>query len=129
MKQVRIATPRGGGSGRCSCPCTCVEVGDITVNDVSTTMKWNIVFSVEQAFPQASGKIVLPAGTYEVEYDFGVSKWIADIGDFLKAYLHVGTDVTVYSTLDGDLSMEYPASVDHDPTVELCVTGTISDAP
>jgi hypothetical protein len=72
---------------------------------------------------------VLPAGTYIVEYDFSVNKWVLDIGDYLRAYLHVGTDVTEFSTLDGDLQMEYPESEDEDPTVTLCVEGTVSNPP
>lgn len=115
-----------GGSGGCTC--TCIDNGDILVNGIETTSKWSVPFTVAQEFEQANGKIVLPAATYVVTWDAGLSKWILDIGANLISFYNDGTSATTATTMDGELTIEWTA-VGTKPILKLCVTGTVPTKP
>lgn len=116
-----LASP-AGSSGAGFCPCNCLETGDITANGVETTSKWSITLGAER-FVQDNGVIILPAGTYIVEWDVTSETWILDISDFLVAEYNDGSDATGDTTMDGTLTLEYPAA--GQPNLKLCVDGTI----
>lgn len=114
--------PAAGGTGG-GCSCTCIDNGDITVDGIETTSRWSLVLA-EQVFSQTHGDIVLPAGSYVIEWDFGTSLWTLDIGADLTARYLDGTDATGDTTMDGTLKMTW-AGVGSAPVLQLCVDGTV----
>ncbi len=111
-----------GGSG--SCDCTCIETGDIYVNGVLTSSKWNVTFRKVQKRKQANGWIELPAGTYVVTWSTTRSLWFLDVGSYLVSFYSNGTSATSATTMDGEITMEWTA-LGARPKVKLCITGTV----
>jgi len=126
MKQVRIATPRGGGSSTSGvgfgCPCVCLDNGDIVVNGIATTSIWSVSMSRE-VFKGLYGNIIFPNGSYQVVYSEVDGIWSLDIGDSLTSMYHDESDATADTTMDGTLSMGFDSY--GVPYVSLCVDGAV----
>lgn len=120
---VQLGGGSGGGSSSGGCPCTCIDNGDLIVDDIETTSQWSVVMSA-QTFKQTYGNIIFPAGTYVVEWDSGTSLWTLDIGADLTAEYLDGSDATADTTMDGTLTLEW-AGVGSAPSLKLCVDGTV----
>ncbi len=117
----------GGGGSSATCPCNCIDSGDIIVNGIETTSRWSVKMSV-QTFKQANGRIVLPAGMYVLLYSSVSGTWTLDIGGSLTAIYTSGADATVDTTMDGTLTMGFDAY--GGPYLTLCVDGTVpAEAP
>jgi len=125
QRRARWQQLRGGGgaTGSGGCACTCIDTGDLTIDDIETTSQWSVVMSA-QTFKQTYGNIIFPAGTYVVEWDSGTSLWTLDIGADLTAEYLDGSDATADTTMDGTLTLEW-AGVGSAPSLKLCVDGTI----
>lgn len=113
------------GSSTSSCPCTCIEEGDIEVEGVQTTSRWSLKMGTE-VFKGTFGDITFPAGDYIVIWDVTEEKWVLDIGDVLTAAYHSGNDATADTTMDGTLEMTLvgPYGV---PTISLCLDGEVPE--
>jgi len=117
-------TAGGSSSGAGSCPCVCLDSGDIEIDGIETTSRRTVTMSTE-LFKQAFGTIAFPAGTYTLIYDTGLEIWTLDIGDLLTSTYTSGTDATSSTTMDGTLIMGFDSY--GVPYVELCVDGTVPE--
>jgi hypothetical protein len=111
----------GGGS----CPCTCIEDGDIEVQGIITTSEWSVTMP-EVRFSQVNGTIIFPAGSYTLTYSSISETWTLDIGDDLTAEYNSGGDATADTTMDGTLVMSWSGGV---AEINLCVDGTVPVDP
>lgn len=116
----------GGGSGACGCQC--IDTGDIYVNGVLTTSKFNVTFNKVQKRKQVNGWIQFPAGTYIVTWSTARGLWFLDIGSLLTSFYTDGTSATSATTMDGEITMEWTA-LGARPKVKLCITGTVPPKP
>lgn len=123
MSGSSSTTTSGGGGGGGSCECACVDHGDLLITGIETTSKWSVSLS-QQKFEQTYGNIILPAGTYVVEWVSSSSTWTLDIGDDLTAAFNDGSDATSVTTMDGTLTLTW-SGVGSTPSLKLCVDGTI----
>ena len=111
------------GGGNAACPCTCLETGDILVNGIATTSRWQVTLPIVK-FEQANGDIRVPAGAYTVVWDEARTLWVFDVGDALVAYYNDGSSATADTTMDGEITLEW-ASLVTQPELKVCVTGTV----
>lgn len=125
-RQARPIVYGGGGGGTTTtsttgCGCSCIENGDIEVNDIITSSQWSVTLP-KVTVDQTYGRITLPSGTYIIEYDSGSNTWILDVGDQLSAAYNDGTDATADTTLDGTITMSWGTSA---ASISVCIDGTI----
>ena len=114
----------GGGQNSAGdkCGCDCEEEGNLTVNGIETMRTMRVSFP-ELCFKQTNGRICLPAGNYLLVWNSGQNKWILDVGDLLVAYYNDGTSATLQTTMDGEITLTFPAT--GKPTLKLCVDGIV----
>lgn len=127
-RQSRPIVYGGGGGGTTTtsssgCGCSCIEHGDIIVNDIATSSQWSVLLP-KVTVDQTYGRITLAAGTYVIVYDAGSNTWTLDIGDFLSAAYNDGSDATEDTTLDGSITMSWGSST---ATISVCIDGTIPE--
>jgi len=108
-----------------TCPCVCINAGDIIVNGIETTSQWSVALPT-QYFRQTYGTIILPTNVFILEWDVATSKWIYDCGADLTATYLDDTDATADTTMDGEITLEW-ASLGAAPSLKLCVDGTVPD--
>lgn len=116
--------PRGGGGGSATntCPCTCIDEGDLTLDGIQTTTKWRVTLSTVVE-TQANGSITFPAGTYTVTWDNVLGYWVVNVGDVLTAAYTSGNDATSATTMDADLIFRKNSG--GYVTLTLSITGTV----
>lgn len=118
--------PSSGAAGSAgSCPCACIEDGDIVVGGIITSSVWTVPMPATR-FVQTNGTITFPAGTYTLTYDSGTGTWTLDIGAFLTATYNDGSSATSATTMDGTLTMTWAGA---EAEIKLCVDGTVPAPP
>jgi len=119
-------SPSHGSGGHSTddggCACSCLNEGDLVVNDVDTTFLMSVTFP-NLVFEQVNGSITLPAGTYVLSWNGSTEQWALDIGDSLTSEYLDGSDATANTTMDGSASLTFPVS--GVSTLSVCVTGTV----
>jgi hypothetical protein len=114
----------GGSSSSTTCPCVCLDRGDVFVNDIETTSRWSVAMTT-QTFHQIYGDIIFPGGTHILVLDPEEGTWSKDIGDILTARYPDDSDATEDTTMDGTLTMSFDE--DGKPIVSLCVDGEVPE--
>jgi hypothetical protein len=120
-----IPVVSGGGSNIANeCPCQCLENGDTTVEGIPVTSRVDVTFNPE-TFNVTNGRVTFEGGTISLimTYD-GI--WEADIGAYLTSVFTDGSDATAYSTLDGDITLEWTPGTA--AVLTLCVTADIPES-
>ena len=112
----------GGAASDCCCPCTCIDEGDIEVDGLETTSRWAVALN-EIREVQANGSLILPAGTYYLDWSAGPAYWIDDVSAAMTAVYTSGNDATGATTMTGTLILR--KSDGGYTTLKLTFTGTV----
>ena len=109
------------------CGCECIENGDLILNGTDVALQY-IVSLPELIWKQQYGTIKLPAGDYTLTWNPGRQLWVLDIGDLLIATFNDGSDATNLTTMDGEITLSFPAGTADcciDSELDVCVDGTV----
>lgn len=116
----------GANNSGDNCGCSCIEDGDLVVNDIDTTRVMCVAFNT-LVFNQTNGSIKLPAGDYCLVWSSATQSWVLDVGDNLEANYLDGSDATSNTIMDGSITLTFPSS--GMSTLSVCVTGTVPVKP
>ncbi len=117
----------GSNSPGDECPCFCVENGDLILNGTDVALQYTVSLP-ELIWKQQYGTIKLPAGDYTLTWNPGRQLWVLDIGDLLIATFNDGSDATNLTTMDGEITLSFPAGTADcciDSELDVCVDGTV----
>ena len=122
----------GGGQNSPSdvCPCFCIEEGNLSVNGVETVVQYTVTLGALE-WKYEHGTINLSAGQYIVTWVPSRQLWVLDIGENLTASFNDGTSATNLTTMDGEITLSFPASPAGtgdcciDAELNVCVDGII----
>ena len=119
----------GGGQNSAGdeCGCDCIDNGNLIVNGVDVTIQYTVSLP-ELTWKQQYGTIKLPAGEYTLTWNPTRQLWVLDIGDDLIATFSDGSDATNLTTMDGEITLSFPAGTADcciDSELDVCVDGTI----